>query len=204
MDIHQTEQDERRANIRTAMKSMDSPLGLGLTVDVEDAYLLADAIRCYINGADAETIFCSHASCERDLAAMVQSSDSAPARSHRWGLGALVDHLAAQGSMPSDLLDRLRILNDQRKSLYHYGHSESETALRRRTSDLIQELGRSKLDEDFKKRHGRGGDNKEVWSFAMDRVLQENALAALATAFLLRSWLTQVCDHRQRRTQFHR
>ena len=37
------------------MKVMDSPMGLGLTVDAEDANFLSDAIRCYINGADAGT-----------------------------------------------------------------------------------------------------------------------------------------------------
>jgi hypothetical protein len=59
----------------------------------------------------------------------------------------------------------------------------------RRTSDLIQEVGLSKLREDFKEQHGFEGDNKEVYAFAMDRVLQRNALSALTTGFMLRSWL---------------
>ena len=33
------EQDKRRADIRAAMTAMDSPMGLGTTVDVEDQYL---------------------------------------------------------------------------------------------------------------------------------------------------------------------
>ncbi|GIF56693.1 hypothetical protein [Asanoa iriomotensis] len=189
MDAPQTEQDKRRADVRAAMNVMDSPVGLGLTVDFEDTYLLSDAIRCYINTADAGTIFCVHASCERDLAAMVQASGFAPAGSQRWGLGALVAYCEHHEQMPPDLLDNLRILNDHRKTLYHYGHSESDNALRRRTSDLIQEVGSSKLREDFKEQRGFEGDNKEVYVFAMDRVLQRNALAALTTGFMLRSWL---------------
>ena len=161
-------------------------------VDVEDSYLLSDAVLCYLNGADAGTIFCAHASCERDLAALIQASGSAPSGSERWGLGALVSHCADQGLMPSDLLDNLRILNDHRKTLYHYGHSESDTALRQRTYELIHEVGSSKLREDFKERHGYDGDNKEVYRIAMDRVLQQNALSALTTGFMLRSWLASL------------
>jgi hypothetical protein len=184
-----TEQDKRRADVNAAMKVMDSPIGLALMVDAEDAYLLTDAVRCYINGADAGTIFCVHASCERDLAAMVQASGSAPGGSQRWGLGALVSYCADQGLMPSDLVDNLRVLNDHRKTLYHYGHSESDTALSQRTDELIQEVGSSKLHEDFKEQHGYEGDNKHIYAFAMDRVLQRNALSALTTGFMLRSWL---------------
>lgn len=191
MDARQTEQDKRRADIRVAMKVMDSPFGLGLTVDPEDAYLLSDAMRCYINGADAGTIFCVHASCERDLAAMLHASGSAPVGSQRWGLGVIVSHYADQGLMPSHLLDNLRILNDHRKTLYHYGHSESDTALRQRTYDLIHDVGSSKLREDFRERRGFEADNKELYAFAMDCVLQRNALSALTTGFMLRSWLGQ-------------
>jgi hypothetical protein len=189
MDGSQAEQDKRRADVRAAMKVMKSPLGLAVTVDVEDTYLLSDATRCYISGADAGTIFCVHASCERDLAAMVKHSDVAPPRSERWGLGNLVAHFAAQGPMPPDLLERLAELNEHRKTLYHYGHSESETALRWLTSNLIEEVGAFRLREEFKQLHGYDGDNKEVWKFAMDRVLQRNALSALTTGFMLRSWL---------------
>ena len=60
------------------MTVMDSPMGLGTTVAVEDQYLLSNAVRCYIGGADAGTIFCVHASCERDLMALVKHSGSAP------------------------------------------------------------------------------------------------------------------------------
>jgi hypothetical protein len=190
MNGDKPQQDKRRADVWAAMKVMDFPMGLGLTVDVEDTYLLSDAVLCYISGADAGTVFCAHASCERDLAAMVRHSDSVPARSERWGLGALISHCAAQGVMPADLLDRLRVLNDHRKTLYHYGHSDSADALRRRTSELIEEVGPSKLRDCFKQQHGYDGDNKEVWRFAMDSALQQNALSALTTAFMLRSWLT--------------
>ena len=189
MALFESEQEKRRDDVRAAMAVMDSPMGLGITVDAEDQYLLSDAVRCYIGGADAGTIFCAHASCERDLAAMVKHSGSAPANSERWGLGAFVSHFAAQAAMPPDLLNRLRILNDHRKTLYHYGHSESDTALLRRTSELIEEVVPSKLHDDFREQHGYEGDNKEVWRFAMDRVLQQNALSALTTAFKLRSWL---------------
>src|SRR4051794_36012373 len=95
------EQDKRRADVRAAMTVMESPLRLGMTVDVEDRYLLSDAVRCYIAGADAGTIFCVHACCERDLAADLKHSPSVPAHSERWGLGALVSHYSALGKMNS-------------------------------------------------------------------------------------------------------
>ncbi|MEU7823002.1 hypothetical protein [Catellatospora sp. NPDC049133] len=187
----QAEQERRRGEIRAAMRVMDSPLGLALAVDPEDSYLLSDAVRCYINAADAGTIFCVHASCERDLASMLAASGSAPAAAHRWGLGALVTYCASQGLMPPEILGELRELNDHRKTLYHYGHSESDTALRQRTLELIQEIGHSELSAEFEEKHGYGGENKEIFAFAMDRVLQRNALSALTTGFRLRSWLAQ-------------
>lgn len=189
MPSFESEQEKRRADVRAAIATMDSPMGLGITVDAEDQYLLSDAVRCYLGGADAGTIFCAHASCERDLAAMVKHSGFASANSGRWGLRALVSYCATQGTMPQDLIQRLSILNDHRKTLYHYGHSESETALRRRTSELIKEVGSSKLREEFREQHGHEGGNKEVWAFAMGRVLQQNALSGLTAAFKLRSWL---------------
>ena len=73
--------------------------------------------------------------------------------------------------------------------MYHYGHSESETALLQGTYELIRELGFSRLRENFQEERGYEGDNKQVFKFAMDRVLQQNALSSLSTAFKLRSWL---------------
>lgn len=187
--LRQDERDKRRADVRAAMATMESPSGLGITVDVEDRYLFSDAIRCYIVGADAGTIFCAHASCERDLAALVKHSGSAPKNSERWGLGSLVSHCVKQRAIPQDLIDGLGVLNDHRKTLYHFGHSESDVALRSRTNELIEELGSAKVRGDFREKHGYDGDNKSIWRFAMDRVLQQNALMSLATAFQLRSWL---------------
>lgn len=120
---------------------------------------------------------------------MIEASGSAPAGSKHWGLGALVSHCANAGLIPSDLLDNLRLLNDHRKTLYHFGHSESETALLQRTDELIREIGSSKLCEDFQEERGYEGDNNQVFKFAMDRVLRQNALSARSTAFKLRSWL---------------
>ena len=71
VNLIEEEQDKRRADIRTAFQVMSSPIGLGVSVNVEDKYLLSNAMCCYIHGADAGAIFCAHASCERDLAALV-------------------------------------------------------------------------------------------------------------------------------------
>jgi len=191
-DETQLEQDGRRADVRNAMKVMHSPMGLGVTVDVEDAYLLLNAVRCYIGGADAGTIFCAHATCERDLAALVRHTDPVPKHSARWGLGGLVQHFESlNNSMPSELLGRLRALNDHRKTLYHYGHSEAPSALRARTYDLIEDVGSATLRDDFRELHDYQGDNKDIITFAMDRVLKNDALAALTTSLMLRSWLTR-------------
>ena len=109
----------------------------------------------------------------------------------RWGLGAFVTYLTAQGSMPADLLDRLSILNDHRKTLYHYGHSETDTALQARLGRHLDKVGESTIRKSFKEAYGHEGDNKEVWRYAMDSVLREDALAALTTALMLRSWLAR-------------
>lgn len=171
------------------MALMESPVGLGLTASPEDAYLLSDAVRCYIAGGDVGAVFCAHASCERDLAASVQRSGDAPARAKMWGLGALIDHLEQVNTLPADLVQPLRDLNVARKTLYHHGHSESEAALMRRTSRFIEEHGESQFHADFAAAHGRPGGNKEVWVFAMDRTLRRIALDAITTGFLLRSWM---------------
>ncbi|WP_448059187.1 hypothetical protein [Cellulomonas hominis] len=190
MSILASDLESRREHIRRAARLMGSPFGLGLTVDVEDMYLLHDAISCYIHGADAGAIFCSHASCERDLAALVFYSEDAPPRSSQWGLGSLIGHFAKLGKMPADLGDRLRRLNSDRKALYHFGHSQTEIALERRSSELTAEVGEAALRDEFHRRNGYEGRNKDVWRFAITATLQRNAIEGVTTACLLRAWVT--------------
>ncbi len=184
-----SEQDKRRAEIAAAIKAMDNVIGLGFTVNVEDIYLLSDAVRCYRIGIDSGAIFCAHASCERDIAAMLEATGAAPAGSQRWGLGALVSYCAKSDLIPVELTENLNRLNEHRKTLYHYGHTDSETALRQQAYRLIEEIGSENLRLDFQEERGYLGDNKELFRYAMDRVLRQNALLGLRTAFQLRSWL---------------
>ncbi|QCB50020.1 hypothetical protein E5720_06945 [Rhodococcus sp. PAMC28707] len=144
------------------MDSMENPAGFGLTADVEDSYLIRDAARCYRAAADSGTIFCAHASCERDLAVTIQMSGAKPQGSDRWGLGRIVDHLARDGVLPQDLAVELRTLNDHRKTLYHHGHSTSDTALTGRTSKYIYRVGSDSLRQQFEQEHAFKGSNGEV------------------------------------------
>lgn len=97
------------------MDCMENPAGFGLAADVEDSYLLFDAARCYRAGADSGTIFCAHASCERDLAVTIPVSGAKPQKSNRWGLGRIIDHLDRDRVLPAQLVAELRSLSDYRK-----------------------------------------------------------------------------------------
>jgi hypothetical protein len=148
----------------------------------------AEVWLCFLSGADAGAIFCAHASCERDLAAMVNAVDTRPRGWERWGLGPLVKHCMQQYGLPDEVGQQLLNLNESRKTLYHFGHSDAQASLARATSAPIEEVGSEKLFEDFKKLYGREGRNKEVWRYAADRVLENKALEAIDAALQLRSW----------------
>lgn len=94
------DEDKRQREVASAMARMDTHEGLGLVVEYEDNYLLTDAIRCYKSGADAATIFCVHAVCERDLAVLVEHSESAPGPSRKVGLGKVPRPLQRAGVTP--------------------------------------------------------------------------------------------------------
>jgi hypothetical protein len=169
------------------MRAFASARGLGSTVDAEDAYLLLDSIRCYIGGADVGAIFVAHAVCERDLAAVLHHSGTAPNGSIRWGLGTLIKHFDDSGELPVELISDLMQLNENRKALYHFGHSESSSALIARTHELIEQVGSGALRETFRERSGVDGDNKDILRFAMDQALRDMALSGLAAAIRLRT-----------------
>ena len=118
-------------------------------------------------------------------------SDSPPANSKTWGLGKLISHYRAEGSIPDNLLERLDNLNEYRKILYHFGHSESDNALLQRTHDLVERVGPGNVRREYKKLHGHDGGNKAILSFALDRVRQETALEALTTGLMFRSWVAE-------------
>ena len=189
--VRMSDEEKRRADLAEAMEVMASPAGLGLTVDLEDARLMTDAMTCYIYGADTATVFCVHAACERDLASSLHNSDSTPVNSKMWGLGKLISHYRAGGWIPDDLLERLDNLNEYRKILYHFGHSASDNALLRRTYDLVERVGPGNVRREYKELHGHDGGNKEILSFALDQVRQETALEALTTGLMFRSWVAE-------------
>lgn len=191
MAPHDSDLVRRQRLLSAALSRMTNLAGLGLTVDVEDSYLLSNAQLCFARGADAGAVFCAHASCERDLAALVGAAGSGPARWERWGLGPLVTHCAEQHGLPTDIARQLVELNESRKTLYHFGHSDSETALRQSTQTLIAEVGSRALRDEFAKIHGHEGGNKDVWRYAMDRALEQKALSSIEAALQLRSWLAE-------------
>lgn len=183
---------ERREHaLKSALTRMANPRGLGLVVALEYAYLLTGAQLCFTRGADAGAVFCAHASCERDLASLVKFEGDGPRGSERWGLGPLVTHCVQHHELPQELAQQLQELNESRKTLYHFGHSEAEASLARATDALIEEVGSDRLHQDFMDLFGYEGRNKEVWKYAVDRALESMALAALEAAMQLRSWLAR-------------
>lgn len=175
----------RKQEVDDAKRKHLTLIGLASVVNVEDRYLLTDAIVSYLHGADAAAIFCAHAACERAFAAEVRHRPSAPARLDHWGLGRLLKHVGPLGLLPDNLLVDLATLNENRVSLHHYGHSERPTALQGRTFDGT---GTSPCVA-FEAEYGYMPDAKEARQFALDQRLRRDALAALITMFRLRSSL---------------
>ena len=176
----------RREDLKNAVNRMLDIRGVALVSTVEDSYLLSGARLCFMRAADVGAIFCAHASCERDLAAMFDASDSGPRGWERWGLGPLVQHSREQFQLPEELAMKLLELNETRKTLYHFGHSEADASLSSATSAYVDEVGSGALCAEFRARHGRDGRNEEVWRYAMDRVLEAKALAEIEAALQLR------------------
>jgi hypothetical protein len=185
------EMERRKRALASAISRMADPRGLGLVVTLEDAYLLSGAQLCFTRGADAGAVFCAHASCERDLASLLKFEGNGPPGSERWGLGPLITHCVQHHDLPQSLAVHLRALNESRKTLYHFGHSEAEASLARATEAIIEEVGSERLRQDFMDRFGYEGRNKEVWKYAVDRALEGMGLAALEAAMQLRSWLAR-------------
>lgn len=187
----ETEEDlsRRREDLTDAVNRIVDTRGVGLVSTVEDSYLLSGARLCFLRAADVGAIFCAHASCERDLAAMVDATDFKPRGWERWGLGPLVKHSSEHLQMPEEVAVKIFELNESRKALYHFGHSEADASLSRATSAYVHEVGSETLFAEFRARQGRDGRTKDVWRYAMDRVLEAKALAAIEAALKLRSWL---------------
>ena len=72
---------------------------------------------------------------------MVEAADSKPRGWERWGLGPSVKHSSKHFHMPEELAVQLLELNESRKTLYHFGHSEADASLSRATSAYVQEVG---------------------------------------------------------------
>lgn len=143
---------------------------------------------CYRAGADASVTICAHAICERTLAARIEHSSTPPAGYLRWGLGQIIQELSDRHGLPPNLEQRLRDLNDWRKSLYHWGHSTAPTALEARVKERLNDPAqveriRSLIDD---------GEaiprNRDVYALAFDLELRDTALEALKSTLLVRDW----------------
>lgn len=179
----------REQEVQRAWRNHLSPFGYAATVTVEDRYLLPNAVTSYVHGADAATIFCAHAACERALAAELRDQPPAgsvtPKDLDRWGLGRMIRRYRELDALPIPLLDDLSRLNSRRTSLYHFGHTEKDDALTSRAFEGEEESPYTQ----FERENGFAPDNKEAWQFALDRRLRRDALAALETVFRLRTVL---------------
>jgi hypothetical protein len=184
-----TEEDRSR-DLSDAIGAMRNPAGLGITVEPEDSILLQDAFVCYRAGADAGAVFCAHAASERDLAAFVAHSRTPPKQHRRWGLGQLITHCRAVELVPLEILNSLEVSNEHRRTLYHYGHSGSDSSILKRTVSQAEEAGTGAVLDAYQATFGRSCSGmKELLEFALAQEMRATALGAIRAALNLRSWL---------------
>jgi len=169
---------------------MGNPSFLRLIADVEGGLILSSAFRSYAEGVDVAAIITAHASCERDLmvrAAHWQSrGESGPQDFNRWGLGRLIGFY--RSALPEDLITALEQLNDRRKTLYHYGYSESVTGIIALTYAYIAKRTQTALYAAYQELHAQAPDPKELLAFAEDEMLRDFALESLRAASRVREW----------------
>lgn len=157
----------------------------GSVAAVEDSYIFSDAMLAYRNGADAASIFCSHAAAERLIASHLDHSPDPPANYLRWGLGKFVEHLDKQGA-PTDIVESLTGLNGDRKSLYHWGRESEANALLSRAMGLAEDV--PGVVEKADSLYGRAKP-KYVLQTAIDMELERTALRGMEAYFKLSGWL---------------
>lgn len=185
--------ESRREDAMRVWATSSRPLSVAVLPDVEARLILQSAFDAYIGAVDVAAIISAHASCERDLLSRVahwaELGEAQPSRNvDRLALGTLIGHFKVR--LPTELTEALERLNDRRRTLYHYGHSNGVRGVRETTTAFMQAHGQTALSDAYERRHQQNPDRKQLLQFAMDHMLQEHALEALTTALATRAWAT--------------
>jgi hypothetical protein len=185
------ESQSRRQDALAALAKSSNLMSIGIVADVEGGLILLSAWQSYLKGVDVAAVITAHASSERDLltraAHWAEAGDRKPPKGFEmWGLGKLLQHYQSQ--LPTNLQSDLNELNARRRTLYHYGHSDTRTGVDPSTYAFIDSHGTTHIVDDYKRRYGRLPDPKETLEHATKMMLRGWALDALSTAIAVRAW----------------
>lgn len=188
------ETEARRAELQKAWLAAGGSIrAVGQIVDIENKLILHSAQSSYISGIDVGAVIAAHASCERDLliraSHWVEEGEREPRKGFKlWGLGKLLEHYGSD--IPSNLLSKLEALNIRRRTLYHYGHSETESGVSQSINAYVSRIGYGRLADEYERLGQRHPSPKEVHEFACALMLRSWALEALEAAYAVRVWVS--------------
>jgi hypothetical protein len=92
-------------------------------------------------------ILCAQATCERVLAGLVSLRElpgygaEAPKRWQAWGLGTLIAYVREQGWVPTDLLDAVNVLCEERKPYGHFRRPFDAGTIGRQVAEALADEG---------------------------------------------------------------
>ena len=185
------ETEARRSEVLRVFAASPNPMSVATVVDVENGLILTTAMQAYVKGVDVAAVITGHASAERDL--LIRASHWAerrepepPRKFEMWGLGRLIDYYRSE--LKSDLLSSLSTLNIRRRTLYHYGHSQTASGLNQSTHAYIAKHGTGSLVAEYSTMHGQRPDQKELFEHSTRTMLRGWALDSLETALAARAW----------------
>lgn len=160
----------RWMDVRAIQARFHSDSGWLIPGGVEAVWLYEEACRSYMNGMYMAALLCSHSSCERVLAASLDSHERPLSKGWAmWGLGRLVPAAFELGLIDEGLKDRLLQLSELRKVSAHFKPPLSPNSITRRAIELFDLRPELETEDGF------------------DALLQMDAHAALdATTELLR------------------
>ena len=184
--------ESRRADLQKVwLVSGGGSISAMKIADPENALILNSAQSSYVHGIDVGAVIAAHASCERDLLIRAthwtEEGEREPPRGFEmWGLGKLLKHYRAD--IPSHLFTKIEALNVRRRTLYHYGHSHTETGVGRSVGAYVERHGYGHLAVEYERIYQCSPGPKQMFEFASKAMLRSWALEALEAAYGARTW----------------
>lgn len=191
--ITSDEVESRRAELIKAWLAVTGgSIRASKIADTENKLILDSAQSSYIHGIDVGAIIAAHASCERDLLIRathwVEEGEHEPPKGFEmWGLGKLLKHYRAD--IPSHLFPKLEALNLRRRTLYHYGHSDTESGVMQSAGAYVERHGYERLAVEYERLYQHSPGPKQMFEFACNAMLRNWALEALEAAYAVRMWV---------------